>query len=143
MHKAFSERLCFGKLICRYTYLQCINVCIESISIHSAQPLLYWMSWQFLFLLKLLWLAYLKDASLQHSHTSLYYMLSYKQPSEQVFTFYAMLHGGWRSRYHSHRQSAAQDGQNGRLSSSFSFFFLAVRIVSILTRFFIIMINLH
>ena len=106
----------------RYTYLQCINVCMESISIHSAQSLLYWMSWQFLFLLKLLWLAYLKDASLQHSHTSLYYMLSYKQPSEQVFTFYAMLHGGWRSRYHSHRQSAAQDGQNGRLSSSFSFF---------------------
>ena len=31
-------------------------------------------------------------------------------------------HGGWRSRYHCYRESAAQDGPNGQLSSSYSFF---------------------
>ena len=31
-------------------------------------------------------------------------------------------HRGLRSRYHCYRQSAAQDGPNGRLSSSFNFF---------------------
>ena len=41
-----------------------------------------------------------------------------------IGNFYCWLyHGGWRSRYHSYRKSAAQDGPNGRLYSSFSFFF--------------------
>ena len=31
-------------------------------------------------------------------------------------------HGGWRSRFHCYSQLAPQDGLNGRLSSSFSFF---------------------
>ena len=33
-----------------------------------------------------------------------------------------ILHGGWRIRYHFYSQSAAPDGPNGRLSSSFSSF---------------------
>ena len=33
-------------------------------------------------------------------------------------------HGGWRSRYHYYRESAAQDGPNGQLSTFFSFFSL-------------------
>ena len=46
----------------------------------------------------------------------------YSKKPTKFITFFHLVHGGWRSRYHCFRESAAQDGPNGQLSSYFCFF---------------------
>ena len=42
--------------------------------------------------------------------------------TQNINLYFCPKHGGLRSRYHCYRQSAAQDGPNGTLPSSFIFF---------------------